>query len=134
MAENSIYMYSTNLGAQMVLIFLVVSFLLYIIFFYMNQPWIYMYSPSRTPLPPRSPPHPCGSSQCTSPEHLSHTSNLGWWSVSPLIVYLFQCDSLRRSHPRLLWQSPKVCSVHLCLFLCFAYRVITIILNSIYMH
>ena len=61
--------------------------------------------------------------------------NLGWWSVSPVIVYLFQCYSLRTSHPRLLPQSPKVCSVHLCLFFCFAYRVIiTIFLNSIYMH
>ena len=48
----------------------------------MNQPWIYMYySPSRSPLPPPSPPDPTGSSQCTSPEHLSHASNLGWWSV-----------------------------------------------------
>ena len=66
---------------------------------------------------------------------LSHASNLGWWSVSPLIVYLFQCCSLRTSHPRLLPQSPKVCSVHLCLFFCFAYRVIiTIFLNSICMH
>ena len=74
-----------------------------------------------------------GSSQCTSPEHLSHASNLGWWSVSHLIVYLFQCYSLRTSHPCLLPQSPKVCSVHLCLFFCFAYRVIvTIFLNSIY--
>ena len=79
-------------------------------------------------------PHPSGSSQCTSPEHLSHASNLGWWSVSPLIVYLFQCYSLRTSHPCLLPQSPKVCSVYLCLFFCFAYRVIvTIFLNSIYM-
>ena len=49
-----------------------------------------MYSPSWSPLPPPSPPHPSGSSQCTRPEHLSHASNLGWWSVSPLIVYLFQ--------------------------------------------
>ena len=60
---------------------------------------------------PPSPSHPSGSSQCTSPEHLSHASNLGWWSVSPLIVYLFQWCSLRTSHPRLLPQSPKVCSV-----------------------
>ena len=38
------------------------------------------------------------------------------------------------SHPRLLPQSPKVCSIHLCLFFYFAYRVIiTIFLNSIYM-
>ena len=97
----------------------------------MNQRWIYMCSPSRSPLPPPSPSHPSGSSQCTSPEHLSHVSNLGWWSVSPLIVYLFQCYSLRSSHPRLLPQSPKVFSVELCLFFCFAYRVIiTIFLNS----
>ena len=100
--------------------------------------WIsygFMCSPSQSPLPPPSPSYPSGSSQCTSPEHLSHASNLGWWSVSPLIVYLFQCYSLRTSHPQLLPQSLKVCSVHLCLFFCFAYRVIvTIFLNSIYMH
>ena len=59
----------------------------------MNQPWIYMCSPSRSPLPPPSPSHPSGSSQCCSPEHLSHASNLGSWSVSPLTVYLFQCSS-----------------------------------------
>ena len=89
------------------------------------------------PIPPTppSPPDPSGSSQCTSPEHLSHASNLGWWSVSPLIVYLFQCCSLRTSHPRLLPQSLKVRSVHLCLFFCFAYRVIvTIFLNPIYIY
>ena len=82
----------------------------------MNQPWIYMCSPSQPPLPPPSPSNPSGSSQCTSPEHLSHASNMGWWSVSPLIIYLFQWYSLRTSHPCLLPQSPKVCSVHLCLF------------------
>ena len=54
-------------------------------------------------LPPPS--YPSGSSQCTSPEHLSHASNLGWWSVSPLIVYLFQCCSLWTPHPHLLPQS-----------------------------
>ena len=73
----------------------------------MNQPWIYMYSTSRSLLLPPSPPHPSGSSQCTSPEHLSHASNLGWWSVSPLIVYLFQCCSLWTSHPRLLKEESK---------------------------
>ena len=100
----------------------------------MIQPWVYMYSPSRYPLLPPSPPHPSGSSQCTSPEHLSHASNLDWGSVSPLIIYMFQCYSLKTSLPRLLPQCPKVCSVHLCLFFCFAYRVIiSIFLNSIYM-
>ena len=43
----------------------------------MNQPWIYMCSPFRSPLLPPSPSQPSGSSQCTSPEHLSHASNLG---------------------------------------------------------
>ena len=38
---------------------------------------------SQSPLPPPSPPDPSGSSQCTRSEHLSHASNLGWWSVSP---------------------------------------------------
>ena len=33
----------------------------------MNQPWVYMCSPSRIPLQPPS--HLSGSSQCTSPEH-----------------------------------------------------------------
>ena len=65
----------------------------------MNQPWIYMYSPSWSPLPPPSPPDPSGSSQCTRPEHLSHASNLGWWSVSPEIIYMFRCCSLETSHP-----------------------------------
>ena len=32
----------------------------------MNQPWIYMCSPSQSPLPPPSPTHPSGSYQCTS--------------------------------------------------------------------
>ena len=35
----------------------------------MNPPQLYMCSPSRTPLPPPSPFHPSGSSQCTSPKH-----------------------------------------------------------------
>ena len=44
----------------------------------LNQPRIYMYSPSRSPLPPLSPPDSSGSSQCTRPKHLSHASSLGW--------------------------------------------------------
>ena len=35
----------------------------------MNPPWVYMCSTSWTPLPPLSPSHPSGSSQCTSPKH-----------------------------------------------------------------
>ena len=35
----------------------------------MNLPQVYMCSPSLTPLPPTSPSHPSGSSQCTVPKH-----------------------------------------------------------------
>ena len=55
----------------------------------MNRPWIYMSSPSWSHFPPPSPFLPSGFSQCTSPEHLSHASNLGWRSVSYLIIYMF---------------------------------------------
>uniref|UniRef100_A0A4W2GNI0 Uncharacterized protein n=1 Tax=Bos indicus x Bos taurus TaxID=30522 RepID=A0A4W2GNI0_BOBOX len=51
----------------------------------MNPPQVYMCSPSRTLLPPPSPYHPSGPSQCTSPKHptLLHC----WWEcklVQPL--------------------------------------------------
>ena len=57
------------------------------------------------------------------------------WTVdSFLILYTFQCHSPKLSHSGPLPQSPKDCSVHLCLFCCLAYRVIiTIFLNPIYM-
>ena len=58
--------------------------------------------PIPNPPSPPSPSHPSGSSQCTSPEHLSHASNLDWRSVSHLIIYMFRCCSLRSSHPCLL--------------------------------
>ena len=89
----------------------------------MKRPWVYMSSPSRSPLPPSSPPAPSRSSQSTRYERLSHASNLGWWYVSPLIVYMFRCCSLETSHPRLLPQSLNDCSINLCLFFCSAYRV-----------
>ena len=49
----------------------------------MKQPWVYMCSPSRSPLPPPFPPAPSRFSQYTRSERLSHASNLAWWSVSP---------------------------------------------------
>ena len=78
----------------------------------MNQPWVYMCSPPRTPLPPPSPSHPSGSSQCTGPKCPSHASNLDWWSISYMVIYMFQCYSLKSSHPRLLPQNTKLCSLH----------------------
>ena len=82
---------------------------------------------------------PLGHPSAPALSTLPHASNLDWQSVSQIvshmIIYMFQCYSLKSSHPRLLPQSPKVCSLHLCLFCCFTYRaIITIFLNSIYMH
>ena len=63
------------------------------------------------------PPHPIPQGHPSAPalSALSHASNLDWRSVSHTIIYMFQCYSLKSSHPRLLPQSPKDCSIHLCL-------------------
>ena len=83
------------------------------------------------------PPHTIslGHPSVPAPSILYPASNLDWRLISYMIVYMFQCHSPKSSHPRPLLQSPKDCSIHLCLFCCLAYRVIvTIFLNSIYMH
>ena len=86
--------------------------------------------------PPHLHPHPIPQGHPSVPalSTLSHASDLDWQSISHMITYMFQCCSLKSSHPWLLPQSPKVCSLYLCLFCCLTYRVIiTIFLNSIYM-
>ena len=86
--------------------------------------------------PSHLPPNPIPQGHPSAPalSTLSHASNPNWRSVSYMIIYMFQWCSLKSSHPRLLPQTPKDCSLHLCLFCCLAYRVIvTIFLNSIYM-
>ena len=101
----------------------------------MNPPWVYMCSASWTP--PHLPPHPIplGHPRAWAWSTLYHASNLDWWFVSHMIIYMFQCHSPKSSHPCPLPLSPKDCSIHLCLFCCLAYRIIiTIFLNSIYVH
>ena len=50
--------------------------------------------------PSHLPPHPIplGHPSAAALSTLSHVSNLGWRSVSHLIIYMFQCYSLRSSH------------------------------------
>ena len=89
--------------------------------------------PPTSHLPPHSLPqgHPSAPALST----LSHILNLDWRSISHIIIYMFQCYSFRSSHSRLLPQSPTVCFLQLCLFCCLVYGIIiTIFLNSIYMH
>ena len=89
------------------------------------------------PEPPfHFPPHPIPQGHPSAPalSTLTHALNLDWWYVSHMIIYMFQCYSLKSSHPCILPQSPKVCSLYLCPFCCLEYRVIvTIFLNFIYM-
>ena len=100
----------------------------------MNPPWVYMCSPSWTPLPLPSPSHPSGSSLCTSPEHPVSC-------IRPGLVICFTYDNIHVSMlfsqvipPSPFPTEPKGCSLHLCLFCCLVYRIIvTIFLNSIYM-
>ena len=75
-----------------------------------------------------------GHPSAPGPSILYPALNLDWGFVSYMILYMFQCHSPKSSHPLSLPQSPKDCSIHLCLFNCLAYRVIiTTFLNSIYM-
>ena len=82
------------------------------------------------------PPHtiPLGHPSAPAPNILYPASNLDWRFISYMILYMFQCHSPKSSPPFPLPQSPKDCSIYLCLFCCLTYRVIvTIFLNSIYM-
>ena len=96
---------------------------------------VYTCSQSWTPLPPPSPYHPSGSSQCTSPK-------LPVSCIKPGLAIHFLYDIIyvlmpfsQIIHPLPLPQRPKDCSTHLCLFCRLAYRVIVIIfLNSKYTH
>ena len=126
--------------------FLLSFFLFYFVLLYntvlvlpyinMNLLWVYMSSQSWTPLPPPSPYHLSGSSQCTSPKHPISCIEPRLAIFSYMIVYMLHCHSPKASHPLPLPQSPKDCSIHLCLFCSLAYSVIflnSIFLNSIYM-
>ena len=66
-------------------------------------------NPSHLSLHPIPQGHPSAPALST----LSHASNLDWRAVSHMVIYMFQCYSLKSSHPHLLPQSPKVCSLHL---------------------
>ena len=71
--------------------------------------------------PSHLPPHhtPQGHPSAPALSTLSHALNLDWQSILHMNIYMFQC------YPTLAFsQSPKVCSLHLCLFCSLAYRVI----------
>ena len=74
-----------------------------------------------------------GHPSAPAPSILYPASNLDWWFISYMILYV-SIPFSQIIPPSPSPQSPKVCSVYLRLFCCLAYRVIiTICLNSIYM-
>ena len=93
-------------------------------------------APHREPashLPPN--PIPLGHPSAPAPSILYHASNLNWWFISHMIIYMFQCHSPISCCPHPLPQSPKDCSICMCLSCYLAARdrvTVTIFLNSIY--
>ena len=129
-----------NLNLLILLFFYFTLFYFTILYWFCHtSTWIH-HGCTRVPNPePCShlPPHTIslGHPSAPAPSILYPASNLDWWFISYMTLYMFQCHSPKSSHPSPLPQSPKYCSIHLCLFCCLAYRVIiTIFLNSIYMH
>jgi len=102
----------------LLLLFLLYNIVLVLPYINMHPPRVYTCSPSWTRLPPPSPYHPSGSSQCISPK-------LPVSCIKPGLVIHFLYDIIHvlmpfsQIIPRLpLPQSPKVCSLYLCLFCC----------------
>ena len=58
------------------------------------------------------------------------------WTGDSFLIWYYNCfNAILTNHPPTHTQSQKDCSIHLCLFCCLTYRVVvTIFLNSIYMH
>ena len=114
--------------------FLLYRIVLVLPYINMHLPRVYTCSPSWTP-PPTSLPIPF---LWVIPVHQPLGSCIlhwTWTGNSFLIWYYTWFNAILPNHPSpSLPQSPKDCSVHLCLFCCLAYRVVvTIFLNSIYM-
>ena len=87
------------------------------------------------PLLPLSPSHLLGCHTALALGSLRSTSNSHWLHILHMVMCVFQCYSLKSSHPLLPPLCPKVCSLCLCLLCCPAHRTVsTIFLDSIYMH
>ena len=118
----------------MVILFLIfLNFILLLLFYFIILYWFCHTSTwihhgctcVPTPEPPSHlPPHTIPLAHPSTPTSsiLYPASNLDWWFISYMILYMFQCHSPKSSYPLPLPQSPKDFSIHLCLFCCLALR------------
>ena len=67
--EHIFFLMFKKIFIYLLLLFLLYNIVLVLPYINMHPPWVYMCSPSWTPLPPPSSSHPSGSSQCSSPKH-----------------------------------------------------------------
>ena len=63
---------------------------------------------------------------------LLHASNLHWSSSLHMVIHVFQCYTLKSSHPCILPQSPKAHSLHLCLLYAALHYRIVITIHSVF--
>ena len=90
----------------------------------MNKPWVYMCPPTppRTPLSLPSHPIPLGHPSALALSALCtfecHASNLDWSSISHMVIYMFQCCSLKSSRPHLLPESKNLFFISVSLLFC----------------
>ena len=69
-----------------------------------------------------------------APSILYPVSNIDWWFVSYMIVYMFQCHFPKSSHPLPLLQNPKVCSIFLKFWVNMLTLIISVLLKSLIVH
>ena len=133
-----------NFNVHLCFVYLFIYFLFYYIYFTIlywfchTSTWIPL-GCTRVPNPELSshlPPHtiPLGHPSSPAPSILYPALNLHGQFVSYMMLYMFQCHSPKSFHPLPLSQSPKDCSVHLCLFCCLTYRVIVTIFSKFHIY
>ena len=87
-----------------------------IVLFHQTSKWIrHRYTCVPHPEPSSFlPPHtlPLGRPSAPAPSNQYRASNLDWWLISYMILYMFQCHSPKSPHPLPLPQSPKDWSIY----------------------
>ena len=71
--------------------------------------------------PPTSRPIPLGHPSAPAPSIPYHASNLDWWFISHMILYVFQCHSPKSSHPHPLYSIVKQTQSYLRIKTCMSF-------------